>query len=147
MQKLLPPFLLLISISVMTALHFVVPYQSVIYPPFNYLGIALIISGLIITIKVGRTFSKVGTEINTFKKPRQLVTSGLFQYSRNPIYVGYVISLIGVNIILGSLTPIIVVLLFIFITDYWYIPFEERNMQNQFGQAYEDYKKKVRRWM
>jgi protein-S-isoprenylcysteine O-methyltransferase Ste14 len=147
MQKIIPPFLLLISALVMTILHSIVPYQVVIFTPFNYLGIALIILGLTIAKKVGNSFSKIDTEIHTFKKPRQLVTAGLFQYSRNPIYLGFVIALIGLNIVLGSLTPFIIVLIFIFLTNYWYIPFEEKNMNKQFGQDYENYKKRVRRWI
>lgn len=147
MQKIIPPFLLLISALVMTILHFIVPYQVAIFTPINYLGIFLIILGLTIAKKVGTTFSKIDTEIHTFKKPRQLVTSGLFQYSRNPIYLGFVIALIGLNIVLGSLTPFIVVLIFIFLTNFWYIPFEEKNMHKQFGQDYENYKKNVRRWI
>jgi protein-S-isoprenylcysteine O-methyltransferase Ste14 len=147
MQKIIPPFLLIISALVMTLLHFTIPYKIVIPLPFNFFGIVLIISGLTIAKKVSSSFSEIDTEIHTFKKPKQMVTIGLFKYSRNPIYLGFVTVLIGLNLILASLTPLIVVLLFIFITNYWYIPFEEKNMQKQFGQDYEDYKKKVRRWI
>jgi len=147
MQKIIPPFLLLISTLLMILLHFIVPFQIVVHNPFNFFGLFLIILGLVTARKVSKTFSKIDTEIHTFKKPRQIVTNGLFQYSRNPIYLGFVIVLIGLNIVLGSLTPFIVVLIFVFVTDYWYIPFEEKNMQEQFGQDYRNYKKKVRRWI
>ncbi len=147
MQKLIPPFVVIISILAMVLIHFIAPFQIVVQNPFNFLGVILIISGLTITKKVRKMFSKIDTEIHTFKKPSQFVTYGLFQYSRNPIYLGFVIVLIGVNITLGSLTPFVFVLIFIFVTNYWYIPFEEKNMQIQFGKDYENYKKKVRRWI
>jgi protein-S-isoprenylcysteine O-methyltransferase Ste14 len=147
MQKIIPPFLLLISAFVMILLHLIVPYQVVIFRPFNYLGITLIISGLVIARTISRSFSKVDTEIHTFKKPRQLVTNGLFKYSRNPIYLSFVVILIGLNILLGSITPWGVVLIFVLVTNYWYIPVEEKNMQEEFGQEYADYKRKVRRWI
>lgn len=147
MQRIIPPILLLISSFLMILLHFIVPFQIVVHNPFNYLGIILMILGLTIAKKVSVTFSKVDTEIHTFKKPRQIVTNGLFQYSRNPIYLGFVIALIGLNIVLGSFTPLIVVLIFIFLTNHWYISCEEKNMKEEFGQEYENYKKKVRRWI
>ena len=147
MQKLIPPFLLLISALIMVILHFTVPYQILISSPYNYFGIILIILGLAVAQKVRHDFAKIDTEIHTFKIPRQIVTNGLFKYSRNPIYLGFVAILIGLNIVLGSFTPFIIVLSFIFITDYWYIPFEEKNRKNQFGQEYEKYMKKVRRWI
>lgn len=147
MQKLIPPFLLVISALVMTLIHFIVPYKNVFFSPFSYVGILLIILGLAIARKINADFSKVNTEIHTFKKPRKLLKNGLFQYSRNPIYVGFILILIGLNILLGSVTPFLIVLVFIFVTNHWYIPFEEENMQEQFGQEYTNYKKKVRRWI
>jgi protein-S-isoprenylcysteine O-methyltransferase Ste14 len=102
---------------------------------------------LVIARTISRSFSKVDTEIHTFKKPRQLVTNGLFKYSRNPIYLSFVVILIGLNILLGSITPWGVVLIFVLVTNYWYIPVEEKNMQEEFGQEYADYKRKVRRWI
>lgn len=147
MQRIIPPILLLISSFLMILLHFIVPFQIVVHYPFNYWGIILMILGLTIAKKVSVTFSKIDTEIHTFKKPRQIVTNGLFQYSRNPIYLGFVIALIGLNIVLGSFTPLIVVLIFIFLTNHWYISCEEKNMKEEFGQEYENYKKRVRRWI
>ena len=147
MQKLIPPFLLVIFALIMTLIHFIVPYKIVFFSPFNYVGILFIILGLTIARKINSNFSKVDTEIHTFKKPRKLLTNGLFRYSRNPIYVGFILILIGLNILLGSVTSFLVVLVFIFVTNYWYIRIEEKNMQEQFGQEYTNYKKKVRRWI
>lgn len=147
MQKLIPPFLLFISVLVMVFIHFIFPMQIIILPPYNYLGIILIISGLIIAKKTEQHFSKINTEIHTFKKPKKLVTDGFFQYSRNPIYIGFVMILLGLNIVLGSLTPFVIIVIFIIVTNCWYIPFEEKKMQEQFGHEYENYKKEVRRWI
>lgn len=147
MQKLIPPFFLFISVLVMVFIHFIFPMQIIILTPYNYLGIILIISGLTIAKKTEQHFSKIDTEIHTFKKPKKLVTDGFFQYSRNPIYIGFVMILLGSNIVLGSLTPFVLIVIFIFVTNCWYIPFEEKKMQEQFGQEYENYKKEVRRWI
>src|SRR5688572_20203503 len=106
MQKLIPPYLLFISIVLMTILHLCFPVLSIITQPFNYLGGLLIILGIVAVKMASKSFDKVKTEIHTFRKPRQMVTTGLFQYSRNPIYVGFTLTLIGLNVLLGSLTPL-----------------------------------------
>ena len=147
MKKIIPPVLFLICIALMVGIRNVALIQKIIPEPYNYIGIALILIGLIITVNVRRQFDKLDTEIHTFKKPRRLVTNGLFKISRNPIYLGFVISLVGVWILLGTILPILGCLLFILITHYWYIPFEEHTMEKIFGSEYINYKLKVRRWL
>ncbi|MDF3029106.1 MAG: Isoprenylcysteine carboxyl methyltransferase family protein [Fluviicola sp.] len=88
------------------------------------------------------------TEIHTFKTPQKLVTHGLFKYSRNPIYLGFVIALFGVWILLsGNLFSLFGVMFFFLIANFGYIPYEEKQMETIFGQEYLAYKNKVRRWI
>lgn len=76
-----------------------------------------------------------------------MIVGGLFAFSRNPIYLGFTVFLFGVNVLLGSASSIIVVMAFIFIIDRYYIPFEEKNMDEIFGNEYRYYKQKVSRWI
>lgn len=147
MQKLIPPLFLFISILVIIFLHIIFPVKIIIPSPYNYLGIILIISGLMIAKTVERHFSKIGTEIHTFKDPEKLVTDGFFQYSRNPVYLCFVIVLLGLNILLGSLTPFVVMVVFIVVTNFWYIPFEEKKCRNNLYKNIKIIKKTVRRWI
>jgi len=98
-------------------------------------------------ISVGTNFKKVNTEINTFKNPRVFITSGLFKYSRNPIYLGMTTALLGLWGIHGSLYSFIPVIVFWLVCHFWYIPIEERKMIDSFGQDYIEYKTQVRRWL
>ena len=147
MKKLIPPFLFLICIILMVLIRNVIVILKLIPQPYNYLGIILILLGLIMTIKVKKQFNKIHTEIHTFKKPHKLVTNGLFKFSRNPIYLGFLISLLGVWILLGTVLPILGCLLFILIINYWYISYEENEMEKQFGAEYREYKSRVNRWI
>lgn len=147
MKKLIPPFLLLLCILFMVAIRNLIVIKEIIPNPINYAGIALIIIGILITIIVRKGFEKVDTEIHTFKNPRKLVTTGLFKFSRNPIYLGFTISLIGVWVLLGTILPIIGILIFIVVTNNYYIPYEEQIMEKVFGNEYKKYKSKVRRWI
>lgn len=147
MKKLIPPFLFLICILFMVTIRNLIVIKAIIPTPINYAGIALIIIGILITLRVRKGFEKIDTEIHTFKIPRKLVTNGLFKFSRNPIYIGFTISLIGVWILLGTALPIIGVLIFIVVTNNYYIPYEEQVMEKVFGNEYREYKSKVRRWI
>ncbi len=130
---------------------FLIRYSIVIIEfipyPYNYLGFVFVILGLKITQTISSKFSKEATEIHTFKTPKKLVTTGWFTISRNPIYLGFTISLIGFWIFLGSVLPIVGCIAFVLITDRWYIPFEEKNLERIFGKDYMNYKTKVRRWL
>lgn len=96
MKKIIPPFLFFICILFMVTIRNLIVIKKIIPNPINYAGITLIIIGILITIIVRKGFEKIDTEIHTFKNPRKLVTKGLFKFSRNPIYLGFTISLIGV---------------------------------------------------
>lgn len=147
MPRILPPVLWLIAIAVMIMLHYFWPVIQVILPPFHWLGVPVALLGLGIAIWHKRLFKKRHTNINTFAEPDLLVTEGLFQYSRNPMYLGFVLALMGIFIFLGSLTPALVVIFFTLVTHCWYIRFEEQVLQQKFGDHYLAYKSKVRRWL
>ena len=147
MQKLIPPFLFLFCAIAISLLGNYYPMQALLPLPFNFIGIVPLLLGSYMVISTGRQFRKVKTQIHTFKKPKQLVTDGLFQYTRNPIYLGFSISLLGIALLFGTLSALIPVLLFFLVANFWYIPFEEKNMEMVFGQSYQFYKRKVRRWL
>ena len=85
--------------------------------------------------------------MKTDEMPRILITSGLFRISRNPVYLGMILILIGESILLGSLIPFLVSLLFIIAIEIWVIPIEEKNLEKKFDKKYLDYKRKVRKWL
>ncbi|MCE3289332.1 MAG: hypothetical protein K0R83_1344, partial [Caulobacter sp.] len=83
----------------------------------------------------------------TFDDPDVLVTGGPFRFTRNPMYLGFLLLLAGVALGLGAASPWIVPVVFWLLADRWYIPFEERAMRRTFGEAYEAYARRVRRWV
>ena len=147
MQRLLPPFLFLICVVMMVLLSTDYPIIRFLQYPWTLIGILDLIGGLGITLVAGIQFMRAKTNLKTFDKPDQFVTSGLFKFSRNPMYLGFAIATIGVAIYLGALSPFFICILFIVIADRWYIAYEERVMADTFGQDYMDYKAKVRRWI
>ena len=146
-KRILPPVYLLVAITAMIVLHFLSPVRKVIVHPYNYLGMLLVLLGLVANIWSGIYFIKRKTTFMPFERSVQLVTDGPFRLSRNPMYVGMVVMLIGVAVLLGSVTPWVMLPAFAVLIDRWFIVFEEKAMAETLGQEYLDYKQRVRRWI
>jgi len=146
-QKLLPPFLFLICCVAMITCSLLFPQWTYLPKPWNYLGVPLLLLGLGMVRNIQGKFKKEATEINTFKSPKKLVSTGLFRYSRNPIYLGFTLALGGLAIVLGNYAALDGLIAFFIAAHLWYIPYEEEAMEKEFGEAYLDYKSKVRRWL
>ncbi len=148
MKKLLPPVLFVIVVGLMAATQLGFEQGFYIIFPLNLFGALMMIIGLGIASWHSNLFQKMGTNIMTFDEPDVLVKNGLFRYSRNPMYLGFVIATFGCAVLLqGGIISFILALVFALITDRWYIRFEEREMTKKFGDDYIDYCKEVRRWV
>jgi protein-S-isoprenylcysteine O-methyltransferase Ste14 len=93
-------------------------------------------------------FRREGTEVEpTSPTNRKLITSGPYQFTRNPMYLGLVILTLGIAIWVGA-WPMFGAPIALFATANWvHIPFEEAKMRRQFGAAYDNYVARVRRWI
>ena len=118
---------------------------------FNYsnqLCLFFLISGFSIILISFQAFKKEKTTINPIKieKASSLVTSGIFKYSRNPMYLGMVLILISTAIKFSLYGGLLVIGFFVyFITIFQILP-EEKAMQKLFGEDFTNYKNKTRRW-
>ena len=146
-MKILPTTFLAILFLGMLGIFLLAP-RPVLFPaPFNLIGMIPIGLGLLLAFQGASHFREVGTEINTFSEPDKLVTDRLFRYSRNPMYLGFLLFLLGIWILLGGLTPFLGVVIFLVVTDRYYIPYEEKMLAERFGEAWMSYRAKVRRWI
>lgn len=76
-----------------------------------------------------------------------LVTTGVFSVSRNPMYLGMVLYCLGVAIAVGIVPMLLAPVLMFAVANFVFIPFEEAKMRRQFGDAFDAYTKRVRRWI
>jgi protein-S-isoprenylcysteine O-methyltransferase Ste14 len=144
---LLPPVAMLLLAGAMWCLHRWWPAGLLLSWPWRALGLLPLVAGLAMAQRHARMFRRIGTEINTFGRPGRLVTEGLFARTRNPMYLGMLLCLVGVATLLGSVTPWLGPPAFFTLASLWYIPVEERAMAEAFGGAYADYRRRVRRWL
>ncbi|MBD59127.1 MAG: isoprenylcysteine carboxyl methyltransferase [Citromicrobium sp.] len=104
------------------------------------LGVAILGSGLI-------GFIRAGTNPEPWKRDTQLVTSGLYRFTRNPMYLGMVMVQLGIALFALNTGALVSVPLAILLVDRFVIAREERHLTATFGSAYRDYCDRVRRWL
>ncbi|UCC51316.1 MAG: isoprenylcysteine carboxylmethyltransferase family protein [Anaerolineaceae bacterium] len=146
-KKLPPPKYLNILVVLGIMLHFIWPIKRIIHAPFNYLGLGFILLGVILNIWSTKLLKEQKTTINFEDTPDILVVTGPFSISRNPIYLSGVILLLGIAMLLGSVSTFLFPILLLLILDKLYIPSEEKLLEEMFGQRYLDYKQRVRKWI
>ena len=142
-----PPVYLFVAIVAMVVLHFLFPGIKFIVYPWNLFGLLPLAIGIIINLVADKSFKEHATTVKPLEASTSLVTTGLFGITRNPMYLGFVLILSGIAILLGSLTPYVVVLVFVIFIDTVFIKYEEKKLEETFGQAWLEYRKKVRRWI
>ena len=115
----------------------------------SLLSYVLFLLGFGILFSAARSFKEQKTTINPIKieTASSLVVSGIFNYSRNPMYLGMALILLGLSLKFNLIGGLIFTALFIlFITNFQIKP-EEKAMQKIFGEEFLSYKNKVRRWL
>jgi protein-S-isoprenylcysteine O-methyltransferase Ste14 len=147
MKWLIPPIFVFLSLLAMGAMAFFSSGAGFLSFPYNYAGIALALFGFGIAGLGSRHFARVKTNINTFKNPDLLVADGLFSYSRNPMYLGFLLLLLGAAIAFNTVYGLALPLAFFLAAQFWYIPFEEERMKQTFGADFDAYRQRTRRWI
>jgi len=145
--KLYPPLLSLLLIIAMLTMHYSLPQTRLIPPPFNLLGFALIAAGVTMNLWSAWWFKSKLTTIDPRGKSAYLAQEGLYRISRNPMYLGMLITLLGVSICLGSVLSFLAPPLFAWIVTVRFIGREEQTLLECFGDEYSAYKTRVRRWI
>ena len=148
MKKLLiePPtaFILTFIFEIISHLYF--PIAKIIPFEFRYLGLVVIFLALLLS--AWQFFTMNGkTSIPYGNKPRMLITSGPFRFTRNAFYLSIILISLGIAVYLTSLSSFIVVVIEFFIFDNYFIPQEEKILEKTLGKSYLNYKEKVHRWI
>lgn len=111
--------------------------------------IGLFVLGGALALAGNLEFKRASTTINPFKPQNttSLVTSGIFGFTRNPMYLGLTLALLGWTAFLSSVWALAGPVAFILYISRFQIKPEERILAAKFGAAYEDYRSRVRRWL
>ena len=133
---------------------FLINYTKNIFPKIEIkneiiFGSFMIISGLIIILSAIILFKKYQTTISPLNPSNatKLITDGIYKFSRNPMYLGLLLVLLGISIILNPTGGFILIPLFILYLNLFQIIPEENAMVDLFKDEFLEYKKNVRRWI
>jgi len=146
-KKPVPPTYFFIFLILSLAAHLVYAESKFIFMPWNLSGILLLFFGTYLNLAADKAFKKAGTTVKPFEESSELITDGVFRLSRNPMYLGMAAILLGVALLLGSLLPFVITILFLPVIDHRFIRTEEQMLADKFGAEWEAYKKAVRRWI
>ena len=145
--KITPPLYLFLSIAIMLLLHFLLPKTRVLPFPWNLFGLIPLVLGIVMNLVADRSFKKNKTTVKPLEESTALITDGVFRFSRHPMYLGFVFILLGISSLMGSLTPYVIVIGFAVFMQIVFIRFEEKKLEETFGEAWLRYKRNVRLWI
>ena len=146
-MKLYPPFVVLpfIGIIIISSYYLLPPIK--IFSITTIIGSLIIILALIIFILASRLIKKNQTTIFPDGKPTFLVKTGVFKYSRNPIYLAMILLMVGVSIVCKNLSGFIFTAIFYSWIQKRWIFEEERNLKKAFGKQFLEYASNTPRWI
>lgn len=147
-----PPVWFMSFLALAAAAHFLIPATRVfdITRPLISGAIAalLVVAGLYLSLRASNIFAIEKTDIlPASPSNRVLVTRGPFRISRNPMYLGMILLLLGMAVWIGTLPFFLAALAHLLVLNFVFIPFEEKKLAHLFGGAYESYRHEVRRWL
>jgi protein-S-isoprenylcysteine O-methyltransferase Ste14 len=145
--KMVPPVWLALSLIAMTALSWLAPIAHLIPRPWNWLGILFILAGVALAVSGAGLFRRHNTGVVPFSPATRLVSEGPYRFTRNPMYLGMVMLLVGVATMCGTLSPWVVIPIFAWWIDRRFIAQEEVMLADVFGEDYLRFKQRVRRWI
>jgi len=115
--------------------------------PVKIAGIILLVIALFFLVRSLRQFLKSKNTLVTIKPSTSLESSGIYNITRNPMYVGLAIVYLGITCLIGNWWNIILFPLLLLVVQEYIIKSEEKYLERRYGQVYLDYKLRVRRWL
>ena len=147
MNKIPPPFIAAGNI-------FVFYLSTLLIPSFEFTGQAILgifigLEGVVIIFVSIRLFRKNQTTINPFKahETTRLITTGIYSFTRNPMYLGLSSIQVASGIYMGAYVSIFLIPAFIIYITHKQIIYEEEILKKRLGDEYNNYLKNVRRWI
>lgn len=124
------------------ALSFALPDRLAIAIVLAVLGGAVAVAGIVSFRRAGTTSNPTRPEATS-----SLVATGIYRFTRNPMYFGSALVLIGWAVYLSNVVAFAGPLLFVLYINRFQIVPEERVLTAKFGAAYDDYRRRTRRWI
>ena len=113
---------------------------------FTAVGALIALAGVALALAGALAHRRAGTSVEPWHPTTAIIKTGVYGFSRNPIYVGMALGQAGIAIAGASIGALAMLLPAVLFIHFYVIAREERYLENKFGKEYADYKAKVRRW-
>ena len=144
---ILPPLLYGIALAVGFLLQWIAPRAITPSNVHYWLGGVLLAIGVFVAIRGRRAMERVGTNVNPTLPSTALVEAGPFRFSRNPLYVALTFMYVGLALLANALWVLALIVPVMVLMHYGVVRREERYLEAKFGDAYRDYRSRVRRYL
>jgi protein-S-isoprenylcysteine O-methyltransferase Ste14 len=143
-----PPLLFLVALLLGLAADRLLPLPFPLADPVRWIAAgAAFVAGVAVFAAGVRNFSAAGTPVRGHQPTRALVTTGIHAWSRNPIYVGMFLLYLGIGLVARGPWILVLVLPLAITIRYVVVAREEAYLERRYGDAYRDYKARVRCWL
>ncbi|WP_413691611.1 methyltransferase family protein [Psychromonas sp. KJ10-2] len=144
-----PPVITLLYMLMMLLISYLLSSVNVHLPVLHWLALFIVIIAMLVVLSGGWAFKKANTTVDptTPEKASVLVNTGIYRYSRNPMYLGLLGLLLAEACVLGNSLCLLVIPFYIYSMNKRFIEPEEKALMRIFGSQFEAYKNQVRRWL
>jgi protein-S-isoprenylcysteine O-methyltransferase Ste14 len=142
-----PPVWLLLGLIGVFALNELYPIVRFTSLLFQVLGGVIIVVGLLLLVTANGLFVRAGTDVIPFRKVSSLITTGIYRFTRNPMYLGMAAVLLGCALTVGVVSALLVPVVFVVIIEARFIRPEEQMLRELFPEEFPAYCRRVRRWI
>ena len=146
-QKIRPPHVSAILLILAVILHWTLKPGRIIPDQLIWIGIVVLASGVALMTKAHNLFKRKDTPVSHAETPQGVVTDGIYRATRNPMYVAGALIFLGIAIAVGTWPFFVSWLLIGAALNFIFIPWEEKRMEELFGDEYLIYKNGTRRWV
>lgn len=143
-----PPIAWGLAIIAGLALNWLVPLPFLpAAVPGRWVGGAVFVLGLMLGIWAIWTVTRAGSNVPTNRPVTTIVETGPYRSTRNPIYLGMMLGLVGLALAFDSLWLLATLVPFAFVIRFGVVAREEVYLERKFGDVYRQYRARVRRWL
>lgn len=142
-----PPRIALLLLFMATLLQLLPPFNSLQFQSYLFAGASLIVAGFGIMIRAWWLFRQRNTAICPTAETRSFITEDIYAFTRNPMYLGMVLMLLGIALFAGRWPYYLATVVYALILNHVFCRYEEGKLLQQYGNRYPEYAARVRRWL
>jgi protein-S-isoprenylcysteine O-methyltransferase Ste14 len=143
-----PPLIFLGGLAIGLAWHFVIGGDAIGLGALRITIASLALAiGIVLLVAAVRRFSAADTPPQPWEPTRAIVATGIYRFTRNPMYLGMAAVMLGLGLFADSIAALVMLVPVLLLVDRGVIRREERYLAAKFGAVYNDYRRTTRRWL